>query len=217
MNGYGTNFDDSYKLKRSIQPRNSFLWPRPSEPGASSIRLWRSALQKCFGLNNGFTGHTLGRWLHNNYDGWNRFYDPRTSLIYERHGNSWKFWRRISRAGNLGLHPLYKYHNNAFRKPNSARRCTCSYVGISKIRFEGWSDDFQDDNIFHTRQPKIENYKILAEVRTGDIQELIQSIQRGNCIAVSDGTYFPETQDCAASWLIESITSPAQIQGNTVL
>ena len=216
MNGFGNGFTTAYNCDREEQLRNNFVWPRTKKPNASCIKIWRKALRTSFGLQEGITTYQLGRWLNNHISQWTWFYCPNNNFLYQRFGNLWRCWSRITRAGVIGRTPTFKYQTNALSKPHSAHRATIIRKQ-HKVILTGWSASTQ-----HTIPPVIQpNAQDNSDITVrrdmeGEIEQLVMSIQNKTAIAGCDGSYKAEENSCGASWWIEDEHSQAQLKGSNI-
>ena len=118
MNGYGDGFTTTYMCHKDDFRVSQFKWPRQPRPNTSSIKDWKSALQNSFGMRNGITQYTLGKWLHNDFNPWSWFFHEVTETLYQRDGEIWRLWKRKYARGVLGRTPVFQYSNNALSLPS---------------------------------------------------------------------------------------------------
>ena len=50
--------------------KSKYSWPRVARPGATAIKLWKSALRKTFGLKHGKIEYNVREWLYQPPDKW---------------------------------------------------------------------------------------------------------------------------------------------------
>ena len=211
-NGNGMNLRSGI-MKGITKPHNQtyYIWPRQTRPGATSWRLWRKALKRCF--MRGVQLHLLpemrlGRWNDGKKNEWNWFFLRSTQKVYQRVSNRWKVYRRMGR-GNLGAQPPITYMSDSFGKPPSALRCTVFNDTSGQLRMSGSGRD--TDQIDWTDGPRdelLENNMI-----SGDIRNIIESIQNGTTTAVSDGSYIKGEEVGSAGWIIEGDQEGNQLTG----
>ena len=201
-------------LKGHIKPHNQsyYNWPRQARPGATSWRLWRKALKRCF--MRGVDLHLLptmrlGRWNDGKKNEWNWFFLRRTQKVFQRTSNTrWRVYRRIGR-GTLGAQPAFTYMSDSFGKPSQALRCTMYVDTNGQLRMSGSGRDI--DRAEWLVQPPItllNNNSI-----SGDVQNIIDSIESGNAKAVSDGSYIREEGVGTAGWIVEGNVQGNQLKG----
>ena len=70
MNGRGNGFTSTYNCIKDDTRPTRYLWPKQPKPGAQSIRQWKSALRKSFGLRQGVTAYQLGKLFYNIPQNW---------------------------------------------------------------------------------------------------------------------------------------------------
>ena len=203
MSGYGNSFTCSYNVQKDFTRKSIYNWPRTIWPGSTSIKVWRKALRKTFGLTAGTTTHELGPWLHNDLSNWLWFYNPPTQLIYQRFGVIWKVWQSSRRGGPLGRIPKFRYVTNALTKPLTCVRATIRKNTNNTINLTGWHTHHQDHN--HLHHAKIGNV-LESEIlhQQGTTALLARKIESNEIIAVSDGSFDKEIMAGSAVWVFES-------------
>ena len=169
-------------------------------PGSTSIKMWRKALRKTFGLTLGVTEYRLGDWLHSNTSKWQWFFDPNTTYLYQRFGQIWRVWYKTSQ-GPLGRNTKFCYMSNALSIPSSAQRATVATHHNNKITLTGWCNQQEGDNSLHNMSIENElNYELLSI--EGTLEEIAQFIQQNQAIGVSNGSFNKDFKSGSTAWVI---------------
>ena len=204
MNGYGDSFTMSYRCQRDASYNSKYSWPRVNRPGATSIKLWKKALKKTFGLRQGITNYTLGTWNFQPDNKWIWFYDKNSHLLYQRFGRVWKTWKIAPRKRRSIRSPLFFYFTNALNCPPTTVRATVEQMSMNTVRLTGW-DDHQQLPLRDTNpHSKIHNLPIDNTINVGSRIELAEHLKEGNVQAVSNGSFIQAEMVGSAAWIIES-------------
>jgi hypothetical protein len=124
MCGYGSTYNQAYKIQPQQDRPHRCKWPRQPKPGKRAITLWRKALRECFPRDIE-DKYTLGEWFNNGHNEcWKWYYNDNTNFLYERDKDRWKIWRRLHLRGVLGATPTFTYYNQALRLPRHSTRAT---------------------------------------------------------------------------------------------
>lgn len=118
MNGYGNGFNSAYKGDKDNTRHSPFNWPRQEKPGAQCIKIWKSALRQTFGLRQGRTQYTLGKWFYKPSNLWRWYYSPATTHLYQRFGIVWQIWSQLHVRDQLGSTPKFRYFSNCINLPS---------------------------------------------------------------------------------------------------
>jgi hypothetical protein len=210
--GYGTRYTNAYNCIYDHTIPHHHLWPKQPRPNAASISIWRRALRLCFPREGGLMTHTLGNWLYRPSTEWRWFFYPRSQLIYQRHGASWRIWRRRHRAGNLGQTPTFQYETNGMLLPVNSVRATIIRIGATMLRMTGWSNHI-DTQPFEFSEHSNTSWILNQADRPPQVNAIKNSIQMGTALAVSDGSFLDENNIGSAGWLIEDCNQIQILQG----
>ena len=208
-NGYGTRISTSARQgKRDTTRTSEYNFPVQPQPGVASIRLWRSAIQKCFLL----LYHTTLRpelrcWTIpvNPRHTW--FYLPSHQQLFQKlNDHRYRIWKRISRSGNIGQYPKFERHSNTMIIPKRCVRATIEKVDGNKFRLSGWYKEETEAHCDTTRSLMIDDDYLsdLDIINTQTLQHIGQSIQEGSLKVVSDGSYLDTHKLETASWILET-------------
>ena len=204
-NGYGNDYStNAYQCIQDRTRPSPLIWPVQPCPDIKSIKAWRSAIRKTFPKINRLCGYTLGNWRFNNIPNWIWFYHPPTQRIFQRFGQIWRIWERCSQRRIMGLKPKYKYQCNAIHIPNNLFHATIERIQGNRIQLMGWA--LHHNNPFLASPPTITGNELLADLDEDPLhmENIINSIQEGEMLAVSDGLFFEEYGIGAAGWIIET-------------
>ena len=90
MNGYGNGLTCAYNCIKDTTRPSHYHWPKQPWPSSGCIRMWKSALRKVFGMQQGVTTYTLGKWFYQPSDSWIWFYSTNTNTLFQQFGHIWK-------------------------------------------------------------------------------------------------------------------------------
>ena len=214
MDGYGTCFTQCYKVIKDDTRVTHYNWPNSVRPGSTAIKLWKSTLRKVFGLKQGKTEYSLGKWLHSPTDQWLWHYSTETQLLYQRFGKIWKVWKRITRGGQIGATPLFKYSTNALSKPHTTIRATVKRINIQKVRLTGWKEHENETRQGVCQEVLHQHLPITLDDDSMDSEVLKEAFRMGTIVAVSDGSYRKEDNAGAAAWVLASTDDSFELVGS---
>jgi hypothetical protein len=212
--GYGNKYTKAYNCIYDHSIPHHYLWPKQPKPNGNAISVWRKALRLCFPRENGSMIHSLGNWLYRPSSEWRWFYSPHSHLIYQRHGNVWRIWRRRHRAGILGNTPMYRYETNGLARPRNSVRATIIRQNANNLRLTGWSHHLNDKPFTFSEHSNTEWLLREADIAQ-NINSIKLSIQEGSAIAVSDGSFLDSHKLGSAGWIIEDNLQTQLIRGQT--
>lgn len=211
--GYGNKYNRAYNCILDPTIPHHYIWPIQPRPNASAIAVWRRALRVCFPRENGLLTYTLGNWLYQPGTEWTWFFSTTSQLIYQRHGLVWRIWRRQSRSGNLGHTPRFRYDTNGIQRHPNSVRATIVRQGHNNLILTGWSIH-DNDTPFTFQENHNTNWLFQDMQGPTDPLQFKQSIEIGNVIAVSDGSFLNEQQAGSAGWYIEDRQALQQLSGS---
>ena len=217
VNGYGDSFSEAYRVQRSPSRKSKYTWPRVPRPGASAIKLWKSALRKTFELKNGKIGYQVREWLYQPSSTWMWFYSPHNQLVYQRFGAIWRVWKRSRSTQQQRERRAFtiRYFNNALSLPANTCRATVTPHSQNKAVFTGWdhhhiAECMEDSN---ERQHTLPFDNVLV---TGNRDHLANQLQDHSLLAVSDGSYIQTSSAGASAWIIETEDQSSSIEGTLI-
>jgi hypothetical protein len=210
--GYGLKYTKAYNCMYDHTIPHHHLWPTQPKPNSNSISVWRRALRQCFPREGGTMTHSLGSWLYKPTTDWRWFFSPQSLLIYQKHGNIWRIWRRRTRAGVLGTTPIYQYETNGMARPLQCVRATIVRLSASSLRMTGWSNHI-DTQPFSFSEHSNTTWILNDADGINNSLAIKNSIQSGTAVAVSDGSYLHSDSIGSSGWIIEDNNQMQSIQG----
>ena len=217
VNGNGDGFTQAYRMIKDPARKSKYTLPRVSRPGATSIKLWKKALKKTFGLRKGEISYTVGKWCYTPTEQWIWFYHETSGLIYQRFGALWRVWKRASRRGNNNKTFQIHYFNNALALPSGSFRATVVQQSHSKAKFTGWDKHHNSEELETAYEVRLEDFPIKNQLTVGDEQYLVEQIVSESLVAVSDGSYIETDHVGAAAWIIETLDQSTSMEGTVVV
>ena len=209
--GDGNHFSTlAYKCEFDETIPHKYIWPKQTRPGQHSRRLWKKALKLAYPSVGMYLIHKVGRWT--DYIGrkdWIWFYNHRTQIIYQRHERTWKAFRRVSRAGQLGYRPRFRYHNQALSLPPFSWRATVIRHANNTVTLTGSCQD-----IPQRREPTEEEEVEYSVARIRELlkedheyvlvtkEEIIEGLRNNSVKLVSDGSFDKSIELGTAAWVI---------------
>jgi hypothetical protein len=218
MCGYGTSFQQAYRVQHQEGRPFCCKWPQQPKLGKRAISLWRKALRLCF-PRDADDVYNLGSWISNGHtEGWKWYYNPNTKHLYKRSNGTWRIWKRVHQRGTLGSTPTFTYYNQAIKLPQKSAQATIQSAKHMQIRMTGW---YAHKNItLDSHQPYYYDYSTIRDsVKLSKEREILlkENIYNGTLRLVSDdGSYNPNLHLGTASWVVESLDKQLQITGNLI-
>jgi hypothetical protein len=180
----------------------------------------------------------LGKWIGNREEWiaqWDCLVTENMEMLYVRTENSIGWTRHI--AHRARRHRYQRFYlesircNGPLEAPENLYRGTVHYFRnyIELIAIErppqNWRDTRQLDFSLWDEFP-VDRAHLLERLKealplvyldaTADLDLLFQDFSQGTMVAVSDGSYFPETQNAACAWLMESSCQTQWIMGSII-
>jgi hypothetical protein len=122
-------------------------------------------------------------------------------------------WRRQSRSGNLGHTPRFRNDTNGIQRHPNSVRATIVRQGNNNLILTGWSIH-ENDTPFTFQENHNTTWLYQDMQGPTDPLHFKQSIETGNVIAVSDGSFLNEQQAGSAGWYIEDRQELQQLRGS---
>ena len=180
----------------TIHRQQEYEWPIQKRPGNSDWIIWRKGLGIIFNPTYDLKVQTdLGNWLGDLK--WKYFYDITTKIVYRRIRTNWymtykqshirrrRFSSRFTATSLTDR--VYQYQGTSPSIPHTARKCTV-ILKQSTIRLTGHG--LTRDHISNTTKQHLELFCENKSVTINeDKRKIVESIQSGTAIAVSDGSY----------------------------
>jgi len=192
-------------------PHNNYIWPRVHKPIQSEWNTWHQALQTSLNLHaNQILPLLLGKWINSirQRDGF--FLEPVGKHLLQWDEGRWYIYGKIPQRQRH-----WKFHRERWlllEEPNTEELewATVTYLRDT-ITITGMA---QTDHKVSTKTPEaqfIQQWNINHH-QEGEIDQLVEAIQKGQAVAVSNGLYKDATG--AAAWTIEGMMAQHWIMGH---
>ena len=193
-------------------------WPVWGKPPTSAWSIWRRTLRIL--LTDGISlevNKTLGAWINFDYSNWEWFLSKDNSKLYRRHGDQWTRYSRISRS----------VRHNRFRPQNlHCFEPATQSISLTTVKVTRSSITADPPGMLSTKptpslpllnllQPEKFPWLFNAVQRTPDITKLLHDLQKGTELAMSDGSYYPDSNVTTSAWILESSDGTQSISGLT--
>ncbi len=209
-NGQGTTIETHFWSGTAISNSHDFRWPRTHKPNPSKWGLWQRALTRSFNLNNTRKlPLPLGKWdsITTQTNGW--YTDEAGLQLFHQTEQEWTTFTPLPsrRRTRSFLDKATPTTLHAMPKP-LYRATTYHHGNIGTITGYG---PMKSEPINPTPDPFNQVWQRWQCESTleGSVDNLIQAIQSGKAVAVSDGSF--RDQMGAAAWTIEATTAEHQL------
>ena len=209
---------------KDYQPqRKNLKWPLKHRVTSADSGIWRRFLKHIFSVGNFRLITPLGSWIHGLSDcNWD-WYTGRDNFLYHRLGKD--LWER--HLIKVNCHHTYHTESLLLQEDPITPLCkaSISHMGdrIYLLNTSNMISTTSNDTGLHatydeitTSPPSVDwfmNY-ISHSSSTG---QLLSSLQNGTAVAVSDGSYYPDTQIGSCGWIIASTNGGEWIQGGGII
>ena len=189
-------------------------WPNIPYPPAHAWAKWRGAIEATFLVQDSRQlRHPLGNWLDEPHQKWIWFMDKYDEVLYEKRENysiAYPIFGR--RLRNTSCH---RASGRRTTTPTDLKRTTVEIIKDYMIYSQGsypdepiHRDQDDDDHDEWTDPPGINLFD-----RPTEWKQILQAVASGTCIAVTDGSFDPDTKLATACWIIEGRTSEGRAKG----
>jgi hypothetical protein len=181
--------------RRLRQSHHSYQWPNWEQPSYKEWKVWRKAIQSVFSPRwHRKLKQPLGSWLipaAKNWE-WYETMEGDKRLYQQTYGSSWLMYKklghskRVKRYSKIGILTNNPLDNVTVRPTTIIYRSNC-------IESEGHRETncLSSTGVEISTTPAWLHYKT---TQSDSILSLIQDIKKGKARAVSDGSYYPNTE-----------------------
>ena len=222
----GLRLDPAFLLATPFpETRNAYQWPRKHRVNRADYQTWFNFLHFTFPDNRLPPARRLTHWINpkppmEQYH-WHWFVDTATNILYERVNND-----TYQHCHLQGRRRTFSYN--------------CQHVPIIPLTAQPASVDldqefitllnttptrylqsvnvdppstFCKEDITNLLQHEMPPWTVQNLIFSQQIHQLLQAIQLGTAVIVSDGSYFPLTNKAGASWIISTPDCSQFIKG----
>ena len=183
-----------------------YNWPMQGNPGVKDWDLWREALQAALCSRQRVLQRRLGRWFAIAPTRW--YYDERSERLYNVDDRI-LMYPKVSGHASRSASRRFRDPIQVYVYPESAVKATVERVR-STITVTGWAESIDRPSpVSHTLReyiehsvPKYARWAIERFVSEDDGATLADSIKRGFCIGVSDGSF--KDKFGTACWILKA-------------
>ena len=226
--GDGTSIKKlAWQGERDINKPDSTLWPKWGKPKPHYWKTWRKVLKLAF-LRYGSKclKQKVGTWLVDVKKTWVWYLsiDVQDKWLYRKSGESWIRYRPL---GRNTCHKRFQRHGHLLQSPPSVSQLvpTTTYISGQYIHSEGITQVELEPPIIrasiqhplHRLDPSLYKWLFFSITQSDRIDKILQDIQTGRCIAVSDGSFDPSSNHSTAGWVIESLDGTQYITGFSIV
>lgn len=219
-------------------PRNNHRWPKQHHTSPKDWTIWRTWISSLYQGTRRQLRRPLGDWrgtIQEWTTNWDCFVNEDEDTLYITQQGSQGWHRHIAQPGRARRYKRFYLEYLAFRElpmaPATLLRATIvrkrDYIEVIAIaqRPREWQrigiptdvwTPFQatKERIIH----KIEDILQPIYLATSDhLDTLFRDFSNGQVVAVSDGSFFPNTKRAAAAWVIESQCRTQWIMGSILV
>ena len=192
---------------KMMETRKNIVWPVQKRPNEIQWTLWRSFLRKTLQLTNrkAPSPQSLGMWKESpEAENWKWFIDVSNNHLFKKQGPIIEKFNPRSRVFH---NHTYVRHSLIHELPISALRCTVSQIHRNKVRLHNYGD-FRPENL---PQTNIDSFPMELERNQAALADIIDGLQNGNTIAVSDGSF--KTRFGTAAFILYNIVTGRKLRG----
>ena len=198
-------------------------WPNQSDPGQKAWTTWRRALKTLE------TNHSLRpqfqptAWITTKQRTFNWFYHRGLDKLFQRaNHNKWHYYSKTIHRGRRRRHPAYYFRGVLNSLPAHSTPATTTHLSINRILFTGTlalqpntqtNPTLTSLPSFIQSLPPQHRSPLLDLDHIDHVPHIIQNISHGNCALVTDGSFFPTTQQSAASFVLGNEAAHRRIVG----
>jgi hypothetical protein len=197
-----------------------YMWPNQGKPGASDWNLWQQALRRTFNVHGQrLVRYPLGRW-HSDEDQCRWYFETSEERLYEQHSGETWYYPKIAARPTRQTVMRFRHREPAISIPATAQRASVAtqgttivltghQVAIPPAPTAAPTLQQRIANLHEDAQWAIERLNITDEGRT-----IAEAISASNCIAVSDGSFFPGIG--TAAFTVQGLTSEGMMDGECI-
>ena len=222
---------DSYFYDKEPKKRcrNSYIWPSKHHTYKSDYTLWRKFLKMIFSEGTHALFQPLGNWTTTSQlkwiDHWDYFVTPDQQFLYhQEHESSWKrhlykpsshhsyyleFLQCSAPPDSILLRATVQFYQN---KIQVLKSCEAPPTTVPIPNFPS----HRTFDSISTGKPKI-NWFMDNLSSSPSTLNLLHHLLSGTALAVSDGSFFPDTYTGAAAWIVASPDGKEWIQGGGLI
>lgn len=224
----GTTINKKIKCGEILECSTSTMqWPIQSRPDDSVWKLWRSALRKTFECNGQIApGFVRTQWENNPPRIFKWYYDHLSEcLLHLQTNQRWKVYRKSIQRGRQAKHPIFhQQHTELNTLPNHAKPASIIQRNQTQVKFTGTGDNPPPETNNHpaTLEDYISSLKPNKQWpfrhihNAENINHIATSITNGNCLLISDGSFFKESSQSAAAWIMGNEALHRQMKGQVL-
>ena len=197
---------NAYMGVKDYDRPSTWNWPTLPSPPKKDWNKWRGALEHTFLRNDTQILRTnLGKWTRTLHQQWTWFLSPSTTELYEVRGTTVFKHPRIGRR--LRSKSCHVLSFQTCTLPTNATQTTIKPTETQSFTQGTAPDsptpDVSTDDIWSSAPRWIPN-GLMRDCHLPDRWEtIIRSLCDGTCVAVTDGSYDPDSQYATACWIIE--------------
>ncbi len=221
--------ENAWSGNRSKNKSTSISWPQWGKPKKSYWTIWRRLLRQALigDTRSRKLQRSLGTWTRNVYPHWSWYlsHNADDTALYHFSGSRWTKHNTIS--SRITRQGRYYQHGQLLQHPPNT--CLLSPTTIitrpNGLIPEGYSPIAFTNPIIcpsllpphHQLQPSTYKWLFHHVEQSTSIVNLLQAINNGTMLAVSDGSYCPETFKGTAAWTIETQDGSEFITGCSII
>lgn len=219
ISGDGSEVTHEARLADRIRPVSDYVWPN-EWPSSQDIYVWRKALRTITADDYKLPFILrLGSWIALPHRRWTWFHHPPTRSLYHRTEDAWEHYTPItSRASRI--YSLVGETTEQEIPLADLRRASTHVDRNGRLSFDGSAPNaYALDPTPTTLREFIEGWKdgwpLEDSFFPDDLSLIIQALNQGTAILVSDGSYKPMVSPRlgSAGWIFECQSTTATCRG----
>ena len=222
---------DGTQVSKSIKQgqRSNFVipnthWPNQEDPGPLAWATWRRAIKQTIELNNSVLPHLQPTcWISSKHRSYSWYYHRGLDRLMQRTNNEkWLYYVRSTHRGRQSNRPIYRFRGTLHSKPSGSTPASVIPMNIQSFKFMGTlplechtptPPPITSLQAFIQSLPSDQQSPLKDISHLDNIPHIVNSIKRGNCALVTDGSYFPSTNQAAAAFVLGNEAAHRRVTG----
>ena len=212
--------------RRSLTSTSNYTWPFQPMPPPAAWKLWRQAIRRTFEFQGSVKAHLhSSRWASHPPRKFHWYFNTNMNYLFKRSNDSkWQLYRPCIRRGRQPRHQVYRATSTVFNSlPAGSTPTTVTPLAPHRVQIMGQAQvsvppqQPAHQSILTYAQHQYPQLCWVLQSITGleNIEHIVQSIRRGNCAMISDGSFHPVSHQASSAWTLGNEALHRRISGHS--